>query len=259
MAEAERFHQNVRLTALLELVGDLSVLAVMVGRRTFSRSLEFREIIYQIRLLGIKSLTIAMLTAIFAGMVLALQFGMSMTRFGAQSYVGQVVAISILRELGPVLTALMVGGRIGAGMTAELGSMRVTEQIDAIRVLGADPISKLIVPRVIAATLIMPLLVAVSDVVGIFGGFIVSNLEFDISPLYYYQSIIEITTLGDFLSGVGKGVAFGFFIGLISCRQGFNTSGGTEGVGLATTHTVVITSVNTLIADLILTKLFMAL
>jgi phospholipid/cholesterol/gamma-HCH transport system permease protein len=258
MAKLERYHDSLGLTALLDLVGDLTLLIVKVFRRIFSKSLEIRETINQIYFLGIKSLSISVLTAIFAGMVLALQFGTSMTRFGAREYVGQVVAIAILRELGPVLTALMVGGRIGAGMTAELGSMRVTEQIDAIRVLGADPISKLIVPRVIAATIIMPLLVTIADIIGIFGGFIISNLEFGISPLYYYQSIIDVAEINDFTSGVAKSVVFGFFIGLIACRQGFNTSGGTEGVGNATTRTVVITSVNTLIADLVLTKLFLA-
>ena len=259
MAEADQFHQSFRLNYVLLLLGDLSILALKVVRRTFSRTLELREIIYQIRLLGIKSLSIANLTAVFAGMVLALQFGTSMARFGAREYVGQVVSIAILRELGPVLTALLVGGRIGAGMTAELGSMRVTEQIDAIRVLGSDPISKLIVPRVIAATIIMPILVAIADIVGIVGGGLISYLEFGITPLYYYQSIVEIAKVGDFLSGIGKAVIFGFFIGLIACRQGFQTSGGTEGVGQATTQTVVITSVNTLITDLVVTKLFLVL
>lgn len=257
MSEAGKVHQNLGLEYLLLLVGDLVILALKVFRRTFSRSLEVREIINQIYVLGIKSLSIANLTAVFTGMVLALQFGNSMARFGAREYVGQVVAISILRELGPVLTGLMVGGRIGAGMTAELGSMKVTEQVDAIRVLGADPLVKLVVPRVIAATLIMPILVSMADIVGIFGGLVISNLEFGITPLYYYQSIIEIVQLGDYFSGVAKATIFGFFIGLIACRQGFKTAGGTVGVGSATTQTVVITSVNTLIADLVLTKLFM--
>lgn len=259
MATRETYHDPFKLNYLLDLIGDLAILGMKVIRRVFSRALELREIVNQIYYLGVKSVSITVLTAIFAGMVLALQFGASMARFGAREYVGQVVALSILRELGPVLTALMVGGRIGAGMTAELGSMKVTEQIDAIRVLGADPISKLIVPRVIAATLVLPLLTVLADIVGIFGGLIISNLEFGISPLYYYQSVVDIVEINDFTSGIGKSVVFGFFIGLIACRQGFNTAGGTEGVGNATTRTVVITSVNTLIADLVLTKLFMAL
>ncbi len=259
MAHSDSFHPNLRAEALFILVGDLFQLAVRVLRLTFSRSLEVVETINQIRLLGIKSLSIVNLTAIFAGMVMALQFGTSMARFGAREYVGQVVAMSIVRELGPVLTALMVGGRIGAGITAELGSMRVTEQIDAIRVLGADPLSKLVVPRVLAATLIMPLLTAIADVVGIIGGAIISNLEFGLSPMFYYQSVVELLKVEDFTSGIAKGLVFGFFIGLIACRQGFRTSGGTEGVGQATTQTVVITSVNTLITDLVLTKLLLLL
>ncbi len=259
MAEAEHFHPTFRFEAFLELIGDLALMGANVMRRLSPFKLEWREVIDQIRMLGIKSLAITNLTAIFAGMVLALQFGTSMTRFGAREYVGQVVALAILRELGPVLTALMVGGRIGAGMTAELGSMKVTEQIDAIRVLGADPISKLVVPRVVAATLIMPLLTALSDVIGIVGGMVISVMEFGITPLYYYQSIVEIASVADFTSGIVKATFFGFFIGLIACRQGFVTAGGTEGVGQSTTQTVVIASVNTLIADLILTKLLLAL
>ncbi len=259
MADSETFHKTVSLEWLLTLLGDLGILLAQVIHRIFTGVPEVRETAYQIRLLGIKSLGIAVLTAVFAGMVLTLQFGTSMARFGAQEMVGQVVAIAILRELGPVLTALMVGGRIGAGMTAELGSMKVTEQIDALRVLGADPIAKLIVPRVLASTLIMPILTAIADIVGVLGGLIISSLEFGISSNYYYSSIIEITEINDFMSGIGKAAVFGFCIGLIACRQGFQTSGGTEGVGQSTTSTVVIASVTVLVADLLLTKLFMVL
>lgn len=257
MADANKFHASLGFMPLLDLVGDLTLLAGRILARLNPRRLEWGELIAQIRLLGIKSLSISNLTAVFAGMVMALQFGASMTRFGAREYVGQVVSVAIVRELGPVLTALMVGGRIGAGMTAELGSMRVTEQIDAIRVLGADPLSKLMVPRIWASTLIVPLLSVVSDVVGVLGGMLVAKLEFGISPTYYYQSVIEIVGLNDFMSGIAKAAVFGFFIGLIACRQGFETKGGTEGVGQATTSTVVITSVTTLLLDLLLTKTFM--
>jgi len=254
-----RPHETLGFTSLLELVGDLAILAGAGFKRILRFHLEPAETVNQIYLMGVKSLTIAILTALFSGMVLALQFGTSMGRFGASSYVGQVVAVSLMRELGPVLTALLVGGRIGAGMTAELGSMKVTEQIDAIRVLGADPYTRLLVPRLLASTILMPILAGLADLVGIFGGMIVSTLQFGITPLYYYQSVVEIATLGDFLSGIGKSAVFGFFIALIACRQGFATGGGTEGVGQATTQTVVIASVNTLIADLILTKLFMVM
>lgn len=259
MAEANKFHASLGLLSLLDLVGDLTMLAGRIFARLDPRHIEWGELVMQIRLLGIKSLTISNLTAVFAGMVMTLQFGASMTRFGAREYVGQVVSVAIVRELGPVLTALMVGGRIGAGMTAELGSMRVTEQIDAIRVLGADPLSKLMVPRIWASTLIVPLLSIISDVVGVLGGMLVAKLEFGISPTYYYQSVIEIVGLNDFVSGIAKAAVFGFFIGLIACRQGFETKGGTEGVGAATTGTVVITSITTLLLDLLLTKSFMVI
>lgn len=257
MAESAKFHASLGLVPLLELVGNLTVLTGQVLARLRPRLIEWRECVVQVRFLGIKSLTIANLTAVFAGMVLALQFGASMTRFGAREYVGQVVSVAIVRELGPVLTALLVGGRIGSGMTAELGSMRVTEQIDAIRVLGADPIGKLIVPRVLAGMLVLPILAVIADVVGVLGGMIVSQLEFGISPTYYYQSVMEIVGLNDFVSGIAKSGVFGFVISLIACHQGFETKGGTEGVGQATTSTVVIASITILLLDLLLTKSFM--
>ena len=238
----------------------LGSVAMMGGasiRRLFTR-FEWLETVYQVRQLGILSLSVALLTAVFAGLVMTIQFGYNMERFGATRYVGKVVSLAILRELGPVLTALMVGGRIGAGITAELGSMKVTEQIDAIRCLGADPIAKLVVPRVAAATIIMPLLTGLADVIGIFGGGLISQAEFDISLEFFYRTVVETIMISDFTSGLFKAAVFGFIISLVACHEGFHTEGGTEGVGLATTRTVVISSVSVLVADFILTKLMLA-
>jgi len=239
--------------------GEMNLLVWRTFRAALKRPFELNASFYQVFRLGVESLSIALLTATFSGLVLALQFGYAMKRFGTEGYIGNVVATSILRELGPVLTALMVGGRIGAGITAELGSMAVSEQIDAMRALGADPVKKLIVPRVIAAMLILPILTAFADIIGVAAAMLLANLEFAIPYSFFYHKMFNTLQLSDFVSGVSKSLFFGFFIGLISCYYGFKTKGGTEGVGLATTKTVVLTSVNTLIADFILTKIFILL
>ncbi len=209
----------------------------------------------QIEALGVQSLSITVLTAMFTGMVMAIQLGYVIMRFGATEYVGNALVISFFRELGPVLTTLLVGGRIGAGMTAELGSMSVTEQIDAVKALGADPITKLVVPRVLAVCISLPLLAGLADIIGVFGGMFICRYEFGISYDFYLASVMDSGTLMDYMSGVSKTLVFGFFIAVIACYMGFATRGGTEGVGRATTTTVVVTSVNTLILDFFLTKL----
>lgn len=240
---------------LRSLLGTVWLMAKAVVRPPF----DVYEFAYQIRSLGVGSLAITNLTGLFAGMVLSLQFGAAMERFGAKQYVGNVVGMSIVRELGPVLTALMVGGRVGAGITAELGSMAVNEQIDAIRALGADPVQRLIVPRVLAATLVLPLLTAVADIVGIAGGMFVAHVTFDVNYTYFYKKMFETILFSDYLSGIGKTPFFGFSIAMIACHVGFHTTGGTEGVGRATTRTVVISSIWTLILNLVLTRIFMGL
>lgn len=245
--------------AFFQSFGEMNLLVLKTFRAAIKRPFEINASFYQVFRLGVESLSIALLTATFSGLVLALQFGYAMKRFGTEGYIGNVVATSILRELGPVLTALMVGGRIGAGITAELGSMAVSEQIDAMRALGADPVKKLIVPRVVAAMIILPILTAFADIIGVASAMLLANLEFGIPYSFFYHKMFNTLQLADFVSGVGKSLFFGFFIGLISCYYGFKTKGGTEGVGLATTKTVVLTSVNTLIADFILTKIFLLL
>jgi phospholipid/cholesterol/gamma-HCH transport system permease protein len=240
----------------VEYTGGVIVMALRGFRASFRRPLEIKSVVGQIETIGIQSMPIVILTAAFTGMVMALQYANGMARFGAQMYTGKLVALSLTRELGPVLTSLMVGGRVGAGIAAEIGSMAVTEQIDAIRALGADPIKKLVVPRVLAALLIMPFLSVITDVIGLAGGMLVSWLEFDIPMGFFVKSALEVTTFDDFFSGISKTFFFGFIIAIVGCHQGFRTRGGTEGVGRTTTEAVVVISIGILICDYFLTKLF---
>jgi phospholipid/cholesterol/gamma-HCH transport system permease protein len=243
----------------IEFLGGVGTLAIRTVARAFRRPFPFQATMYQVQELGLKSLTIAVITALAVGMVMALQFAFGLSRFGAKGFVGPVVAISLVRELGPVLTALMVGGRIASGMAAELGSMKVTEQVDAILALGADPICKLVVPRVIATVLILPLLVVMADVLGILGGLLISLVELDVTATYYMNSVLSAVKMTDFASGVSKSVFFAFFIAIIACYQGLTTAGGTEGVGQSTTRSVVLASTLVLISDFFLTKLFLVI
>jgi phospholipid/cholesterol/gamma-HCH transport system permease protein len=247
------------VSRFLATIGGVVLLTAQCGRALFRRPFEVREVIRQIESLGLKSLSIAILTATFTGMVMCLQFNWGLARFGAKEFVGRVIGISIARELGPVLTALMVGGRIGSGMAAELGSMAVTEQIDAIRALGADPIKKLVLPRVLASIIVLPLLTVVADLVAFGGAAIVATMESGVTIEFFQQSAVQSMKLQDFTSGIGKTFVFGWIIAIIGCRNGMETAGGTEGVGQSTTRTVVTTSVLILASDYFLTKLFMML
>jgi phospholipid/cholesterol/gamma-HCH transport system permease protein len=210
-------------------------------------------------MLGVRSLSIATLTATFAGLVISLQFAFFLARFGVQHTVGKVVVLTLFRELGPGLTALTVGARIGSGIAAELGSMNVTEQIDAVRVLGADPIKKLVVPRVLACLIVLPVLSVLADVFGLAAGSAVVRLEYGIPFDQFFHSAVETAQWSDFISGIGKGAVFGLIIAIVGCYKGLNAVGGTEGVGRATTETVAIASVSVCLADFFLTKLFLSL
>jgi len=248
---------GAQTSAGIEFLGGIVLISWRSFRALFRRPWESRSLIAQVEAIGIQSLPIVILTAAFTGMVMALQYASGMTRFGAQMYTGKLVALSLTRELGPVLTSLLVGGRVGAGIAAELGSMAVTEQIDAIRALGADPVKKLVLPRVMAAVMIMPFLSVITDIIGIIGGMIVAKMGFDIPMGYFVHSALEVTSFADFFSGVFKTVFFGFIIAIVGCYKGFNTRGGTEGVGKATTESVVIISIGILVCDYILTEIFM--
>ena len=232
-----------------------------VGRMTWKcfpamvkRPLELDATIYQMESLGVSSLGIASVTAIFTGMVMAVQFAHGLQKFGGMEYTGRIIGLSFSRELAPTLTAVIVGGRISSGIAAEVGSMSVTEQIDAIRALGADPVKKLVVPRLIAATLVMPVLGAFALVLGFAGAMLVCSAEFDIPPGFFLRTALGSVAYGDYFSGILKTPVFGALIALIGCHFGLITRGGTEGVGRSTTRTVVATSIAILISDFVLTR-----
>jgi phospholipid/cholesterol/gamma-HCH transport system permease protein len=248
-----------RVLDLLEASGAFALLVAATWRAAFRSRFPALEILRQLEAIGARSTTIVMITALFTGMVLALQTGIALARFGAKPYVGSVVGLSLARELGPVLTALMVGGRVGAGITAELGSMRVTEQIDAIRSMGADPVQKLVLPRVLAATLALPLLTTLANVLGVAGGMLLARAQFGIDPSFYLQTITATVQMDDFVSGVFKTFFFGALIALVGCFEGLRTTGGTVGVGRATTRAVVAASIGVLVTDFFLTQLWVLL
>ncbi|MFO0596945.1 MAG: ABC transporter permease [Myxococcaceae bacterium] len=248
-----------RVQEAFGVFGGMIVMLVRALRRAFTRPLPIGEVAYQIEVLGTRSLSIATLTAVFAGLVMTLQFAFFMTRFGIQHTVGKVVVLTLFRELSPVLTALTVGARIGSGITAELGSMKVTEQIDAISALGADPVKKLVTPRLLACIVVMPALTCLADVFGLVAGAIVANSQYDIPFDQFFRGAVETCDIVDFSSGIAKSAVFGMVIAVVGCFKGFEVSGGTEGVGRSTTETVAITSVAVCLSDFFLTKLFLAL
>jgi phospholipid/cholesterol/gamma-HCH transport system permease protein len=240
-------------------VQDYVRLIVQVMRACVSRPFYRRDLIEQLDLIGLGSLTVVVLTGLFTGMVLALQSGMTLDQFGARSVVGRLVSASMVKELGPVLTALMVTGRVGSGIAAELGSMVVTEQIAALRALGTDPIRKLVVPRVLAGTIMVPILTVISDAVGMFGGMIISVTQLKVAASIYWSNVVEGLFISDLWMGLIKPVALGFALVTIGCHVGLRAKGGTQGVGKATTNAVVGASVVVLALDFLLTKLLITL
>jgi phospholipid/cholesterol/gamma-HCH transport system permease protein len=247
----------LRRTALW--YGGLGLLTTRVLRNLALPPSYFGLVVREIEVMGVRSLGVAATAAIFTGMVFALQSAVNMARFGAENYVGPLTALAILRELGPVLTAILVGGKVASGITAELGSMKVTEQIDALRTLGVNYIKRLIVPRVLAALVVFPLLTVLADVLGVLGGLAIMVLERGADMWAYWNTTTYWVVPRDFLMGVGKSVFFGIIVTLIGCYNGLNTEGGTEGLGRATTATVVHVTMGVIISDFFLTKLFLIL
>ena len=237
-------------------LGGLCLLILGYVRHLFKRPFLTPELKEQCLQVGVQSMPIAAVTLFFVGVVFAYQFGITLRALGAVQYIGRVTSVSLVRELGPVFTALVVGGRVGAGMAAEIGSMRVSEQIDAIRALGASPIRKLIVPRVTAATLMIPLVSILATVIGALGAIIISWIEFRVSPVSFYGTSIATVRLIDFLSGFTKTFFFGFGVALVGCYEGLFCEAGTRGVGRATTRAVVNVSLVIVFTDFILTRIF---
>ena len=230
---------------------------VMRGIRR--HGVDLKEVARHIVAIGLGSLPIVLLTAVFTGMVLALQTAYGLQRFGAKNYVGNLVGLALSRELGPVLTAVMVCGRVGAGIAAELASMVVTEQVDAIRALGGDPIRRLVTPRLIAGTISMPLLSGLALLIGVWGGLIVAVGELGISAHQYYRSYLYAVQIRDVIDGLIKSCAFGAIVVSISCYKGLACRGGTEGVGRTTTSAVVTGSLAVFVSNFFITKLLIIL
>ena len=204
------------------------------------------------------SLPVVALTAIFSGMVIALQSFTGFSRFNAESAVASIVVLSVVRELGPVLAGLMVAGRVGAAMAAEIGTMRVTDQIDALGTLSTNPMKYLVAPRLLAGTLALPLLVVVADILGVLGGYIIATLKIGLNANSYLNNTFDFMTTADVASGLAKAAVFGFLVALMGCYHGYNSRGGAEGVGSATTSAVVVASILILASDYVLTELFFA-
>ena len=212
----------------------------------------------QILEIGFYSLPVVGLTAVFSGMVLALQSYTGFVRFQAEGAIATVVVLSMTRELGPVLAGLMVAGRVGAAMAAEIGTMRVTEQIDALATLSTNPFKYLVVPRLIAGTVMLPCLVVVADIIGVFGGYMVSVYKLGFAPVHYLENTFEHLETLDVVSGLVKAAAFGFLIALMGCYHGYYSKGGAQGVGAATTNAVVSASILILTANYLITEAFFA-
>ena len=235
-------------------------MAVMLGKaivRGPRRPFGLFDISYQILQLGIRSVPLATMMAVFVGMILAWQFGEALVDFGAKNRLGHVTSLALVRELVPTLLAVTVGTKMATGMTAELGSMKVTEQIDALSALGADPIKKLVWPRFVGAAIAMPLLVAWGNVVAMLGGMLISDTVFDVPAEYFYVTYIDMLEPINYVMSQTKGMVFGALVGIIGCYQGFSTKFGTEAVGMSTTQTVIVVSVMVLLADFALTTMFM--
>ena len=253
---------NRSTVVFVDFVGQLGQLSRMTFgavRALFRRPLELRSTIYQLEALGVRSLGIASVVSLFTGLVMAVQFAYGLQKFGGIEYTGRIIGLSFARELAPALTSLVVGARIGSGITAELGSMAVTEQIDAIRALGADPLKKLVLPRLVASVVLMPVLAAFALVLGFTGAMAIISIEFSLPAGFFLQTALESIRFGDYLSGMIKTPFFGAITALLGCHFGLTTRGGTEGVGMSTTRSVVAISISILIADFFLTKVSMLL
>lgn len=247
---------GMRSLSFLEEGGRMLILLMRVFRGLLKRPFPLKLTVQQMEEVGVRSLPVVLITAIFTGAVLALQTFSGFKRFGAEGLVGTVVALSMTRELGPVLASIMVAGRVGSAMAAELGTMRVTEQIDALVTLATDPVHYLVVPRFIASLIMMPFLVIFADLIGIMGGYTVAVTALGTSSSIYVNRTLQYLEFSDITVGLFKSGVFGMIIALVGCHMGFFTSGGAEGVGRATTRAVVVASILILISNYFLTAIF---
>lgn len=247
----------IKMTKSLILTGDVLLFTKDVFTRIFNRPFYWARLFDQILQIGYGSLSISIVIGFITGLVMTLQFGYGLAKFGGTLYVPAIVSVSLLRELAPIFTSLLIAGRVGSGISAEIGAMNVTGQIDAIRALGTSPIRVLVVPRVLATILTLPLLATLASFTGIIGGMLISYLEFGMTPGFYINKVLSTIVFADIFGSMFKCAFFGFVISLLACYRGFHTKEGTRGVGNATTWVVVRTSIIILISDFFLSKLIL--
>jgi phospholipid/cholesterol/gamma-HCH transport system permease protein len=245
-----------KILELMRFSGGFGVLVGRIFKEAFYPPYYPRLIIQQVYAIGIQSFLLVAVTALATGSVMALQFGYGLSKFGGKLYVPRVVAMAILREMGPVFTSLLVAGRIGSGIASEVASMKVTQQIDAIRALGASPVKQIVIPRVLATMITLPILTLFADYIGLFGAMLVCLTELQINTEYFITKSVETLRIYDLLTGMFKTLVFAFFISVTACWRGLNTEGGIQGVGNSTTWVVVTSSIFIMISDFFLTKLF---
>ncbi|MEP6962983.1 MAG: ABC transporter permease [Acidobacteriota bacterium] len=238
---------------------DFVVLSSRAVTNIFRRPHYYGDVFQQMDIIGVGSLPICSMVGLFSGIVMALQMARALTTYGAESRVGEIVSITLVREMGPVLTALLVAGRNASGMASELGSMKVTEQIDAMRALGTDPTQKLMTPRLIASATMLPLLTIIADFIGLIGGFFIANMQLGITSSEYWTSAWQALEYNDIAQGLLKPLTFAVIIALVGCFYGMRTTGGTQGVGRATTRAVVSSSLWIIFLNALITQVFVSL
>ncbi|MGE0617057.1 MAG: MlaE family ABC transporter permease [Bacteriovoracia bacterium] len=245
-----------RMISSVRFAGGFGLLSLQIFREMFRPPYYPKLLIDQVFHLGIKSFLLTTVVGLATGSVMALQFGYGLEKFGGKMYVPKIVALAILREMGPVFTSLLLAGRIGSGIASEVASMNVTQQIDAIRALGTSPIKKIVIPRLMASMIALPILTLFSDYIGIFGAMLVSLHELNINTEYFIATAVDSLRMTDLLTGMAKTVVFAYFISVAACWKGLNTERGTQGVGNTTTWVVVASSIFIMVSDFFLTKLF---
>lgn len=247
---------GARVMEAIRFAGGFGALSAQVFSEVTRKPLYFRLIVDQLFAIGTRSFLLVAVTALATGSVMALQFGYGLSKFGGKLYVPTIVALAILREMGPVFTSLLVAGRIGSGIASEVASMKITQQIDAIRALGTSPVKRIVIPRVVASLIALPILTLFADYISLFGAMMICLHELNINTEYFFSKSIETLRLYDLFTGMAKTIVFAFFISITACWKGLNTQGGTEAVGNTTTWVVVTSSIFIMISDFFLTKFF---
>tara|TARA_B100001248_G_scaffold262154_1_gene256414 strand:- start:11084 stop:11866 length:783 start_codon:yes stop_codon:yes gene_type:complete len=247
---------NYILERYFDLIGGFWKLFLEFSKEVFTKKIEFKLLQDQIYLVGLKSSVLVIVTAICSGLVLALQFGLGLEKFGGKLYVPKLVSLSFVRELGPAFTSLVIAGRVGAGYASEIGSMVVTQQIDAIRALGTSPMTKIVVPRVLALAISLPILTLIAIIGGLWASLILGNIELDLDTHFYYARIVQTLEFPDLMLAMVKTFVFAIMVSIPACYYGLNVNSGTRGVGIATTKAVVAGTILIFISNFVITKIF---